>query len=731
MSALHASGGPVGPRSPEAGSAAARPAVGARAAEARPVPHPDEPLLRVEDLRVVFDGPRGSVTAVDSVSLTVRPRETVAVVGESGSGKSVTARTVLGLSTPPGRVAAGAITFDGRSLVGLREEEWRSVRGSRISMVFQDPMRSLNPTMKVGKQIEEALRLHTDLEGEALHRRAVELLDAVRLTDPARRVDEYPHQLSGGMRQRVMIALALSCGPGLLIADEPTTALDVTTQKQILDLVRDLQDEFGMALMLITHDIALASNYADTLYVMHAGRVVESGPAARVLSDPQEAYTRGLLDSVLDMDAPRPDAAGAAAAAEAGGARQPYGASGTASPTGNDAAPDVLLSVRGLEQEFRLSGPAGGTVRALDGVSFDVRRGETLSIVGESGSGKSTTARAILRAPAPTGGSVVFEGTDLTELSRERLRQVRTDMQMVFQDPFSSLNPGWKVRDIIAEPLRVNGVGTARERARRVEELLSLVGLDPATFAQRTPRQMSGGQAQRVGIARALALDPKLLICDESVSSLDVTIQAQVLELFARLGRELGLTYLFIAHDLAVVRRISDRVGVMFRGRLVELGPAEAVCSAPAHPYTRALLEAVPRVVRDRPEFGGAGPEGRAGSRSDPAGGAGSHPAPSPAEGGGGAHPDPAAHGAAGEAGSGLGGGPQERVRGTAAAALRELLVREAGEPLGADCVYAAPECAGEHPPMHEVAPGHYAACHSQAALDAQRAEPTGAEENR
>ncbi|WP_291797110.1 ABC transporter ATP-binding protein [Brevibacterium sp.] len=674
MSVLHEAAGAAGAGDGRAdghgpGHRSSAPAAGSAQAGGRT----DEPLLVVEDLQVVFDGPRGTVTAVDDVSFAVRPRETLAVVGESGSGKSVTARTVLGLSTPPGRITAGTITLGGRSLVGLTEAEWGAVRGSRISMVFQDPMRSLNPTMKIGKQIEEALRLHTDLEGAALRARAVEMLGAVRLTEPARRVDEYPHQLSGGMRQRVMIALALSCGPDLLIADEPTTALDVTTQKQILDLVQDLQSEFGMALMLITHDIALASNYADTLCVMQGGRVVESGPASRVLSAPQEEYTQHLLDSVVDMD--------------------------TARTRESAEHRDVLLSVAGLEQEFTVGGPGGGKVRALDGVSFDVLRGETLSIVGESGSGKSTTARAILQAPAPTAGSVRFEDTDLAGLSGAALRRARTEMQMVFQDPFSSLNPGWKVRDVVAEPLRVNGVGTARERTRKVEELLELVGLDPARFADRTPRQLSGGQAQRVGIARALALGPKLLICDESVSSLDVTIQAQVLELFERLGRELGLTYLFIAHDLAVVRHISDRVGVMFRGRLVEIGPSESVCAAPVHPYTRSLLEAVPRVVRDRGS--GAAASGDAHGAAVGADAVGDE--------------------ASGEGGGAPSGGSRAGLaRGVPVSVLREALLREAGEPLGADCLWAREECAQAHAPLHEVSPGHFVACHSRRARDIQ-----------
>lgn len=546
-----------------------------------------ETLLEVEHLRVVFDGSRGSVTAVDDVSLSVRRGETVAVVGESGSGKSVTARTIMGLSSPPGRIVGGTVTMDGQDLTGLSESDWGSIRGSRISMVFQDPMSSLNPTMKIGHQIEESLRMHAGLTGAAARDRAVELLDAVRIKEPARRVGEYPHQLSGGMRQRVMIALALSGGPDLLIADEPTTALDVTTQQQILELIGELQAEMGMAVMLITHDIAIASTFSDTIYVMNGGKVVESGTATEILTSPRDDYTRRLLDSVLSMDSP-----------VHAGLRQD-----------TDDVSDVLLEVRDLEQEFSLSGPGAGKVRAIDGVSFTVKRGETLSIVGESGSGKSTTARAILQAPAPTSGSVVFDGTDLSALSRKELRKARADLQMVFQDPFSSLNPGWKVRDIVAEPMRVQGVGTAKERAARVEELLDLVGLDPARFADRTPRQMSGGQAQRVGIARALALRPKLVICDESVSSLDVTIQAQVLDLFKKLGAELGLTYRFIAHDLAVVRHISDRVGVMHKGRLVEIGSGVDIYEAPAHPYTVDLLAAAPRLL-GHSEPGGEGGEG-------------------------------------------------------------------------------------------------------------------------
>jgi peptide/nickel transport system ATP-binding protein len=530
-------------------------------------------LLRVEGLSVSFHTDEGPVRAVREVSFGLAAGEVLAIVGESGSGKSVTAQTIVGLTRSPNARIQGSAKLRGRELIGAPEEELRRVRGSRIAMVFQDPMTSLNPVYRVGDQLVEAIRAHReDVGAGAARRLATEMLDRVGIAEPRRRSRGYPHELSGGMRQRAMIAMALALEPEILIADEPTTALDVTTQTQILALLERLNRERDLATILITHDLGIVAEVADRVLVMHEGRVVEAGSVDDVYYAPTDPYTRKLLGSVLRVDrAPPP---------------RPRG----------ERAP--LLEVRGLVKDFPgerglFRDRAGGRRRAVDGVDLEIESGETLGLVGESGSGKSTLCRAILRLVEPSAGSVRFEGRELTGLSARQLRPLRGRMQMVFQDPYGSLNSRRRIGQIVAEPLRLRGEASGAELRRRAGELLERVGLE-AEHRNRYPHELSGGQRQRVGIARALALGPKLIVADEPVSALDLSVRAQILELLARLRDELGLAYLFVAHDIGVVRHVSDRIAVMHGGRIVEEGPADRVCEQPREPYTRELLAAVP-----------------------------------------------------------------------------------------------------------------------------------------
>ena len=523
-------------------------------------------LLDVRDLRVSY---RSSGPAVRGIDLQVQAGEVVAVVGESGSGKSTTAHAVLGLLAAGGRVDGGQVLFDGQDLVGLGERRLRAVRGREIGLVPQDPTVSLNPVKRIGEQVAEVLIIHALADRRTAALDAVELLAAAGLPDPELRARQFPHHLSGGMRQRVLVAIALAAKPKLLIADEPTSALDVTVQRQILDLIEQATRESGTAVLLVTHDLGIAAERASRLIVMSDGRVVETGPTADVLSDPQHEYTRTLLSAV-----PRIDAA-------------------PARPRRTDGRP--LLVVEDLAKDFPLG--RGRTLRAVDGVSFQVHAGETFALVGESGSGKSTTARLVLRLTDPTAGTVTFDGRDVTRVSGRTLRDLRRHVQVVYQNPFASLDPRFTVAQIVEEPLRVFRVGSRTSRRDRARDLLTRVAL-PESVLQRRPAELSGGQRQRVAIARALSLQPSLVVCDEPVSALDVSVQAQVLELFAELQDELGLAYLFISHDLAVVRQLADHVGVMQAGRLVEAGPADEIFAAPSHPYTRELLAAVPGTLR-------------------------------------------------------------------------------------------------------------------------------------
>ncbi|MGO4537421.1 ABC transporter ATP-binding protein [Paenibacillus sp. 2TAB19] len=530
-------------------------------------------LLQVKDLSVSFFAHEREVEAVRRVSFELRKGETLGIVGESGSGKSVTARSIMRLlPSPPAMVKNGEILFQGQNLAFKTDKEMEEIRGRDIGMIFQDPMSSLNPTMRIGKQIEESLVKHRKLNKAEAKAEAIAMLRMVGIPNSETRYSQYPHEFSGGMRQRVMIAIALACRPSLLIADEPTTALDVTIQAQILNQMKDLQQKLGTSIILITHDLGVVAGMCDRVVVMKDGEIVETGTTEQIFESPQHPYTIKLLNALPRLDEKKkPKAVSSAVKREEG---------------------VPLLQVRSLRQHFDLG--KGQLIKAVNNISFDIHAGETLGLVGESGSGKSTTGRTILRLNEATGGEVLFRGIPLQQLNRGEMKKIRSHMGMIFQDPYASLNPRLRIVDIIGEALDVHGIATSKsERLRRVEELLELVGLQ-ASHAMRYPHEFSGGQRQRIGIARTLAVEPEFIVCDEPLSALDVSIQAQIVKLLEELQQRLGLTYLFIAHDLSMVKHISDRVAVMYKGKIVELAESEELYSNPLHDYTKSLLAAIP-----------------------------------------------------------------------------------------------------------------------------------------
>ncbi|THJ68425.1 ABC transporter ATP-binding protein [Arthrobacter echini] len=592
--------------------------------------NPDAPLLEVRDLEVRFRTTHGEVKAVENASFSLPRGSALAIVGESGSGKSTTAMACIGLLPTNGEVVSGSIMFEGQDLAHLPEAKMRAIRGRAIGLVPQDPMSNLNPVTKIGTQVGETLLVHGMATRKNVKQRVIEVLTAAGLPDAGERAKQYPHEFSGGMRQRALIAIGLACQPRLLIADEPTSALDVTVQRTILDQIDSMTEQLGTSVLLITHDLGLAAERASQLVVMHRGRVVEAGPAEQLLNDPQHPYTQSLVRAAPSVAAVRlrPGAftvdtatrqklaeeafAGHEAGHESahgpqhgGGTGVPgVGTSGTGSHAASSSerpvaagqeqssAPANIVEIRDLTKVYRRRGSKDDFYAVKD-VTLDVPRGQTVAIVGESGSGKTTTARMLLKLIEPTSGSMMFDGMDVAALDKAQLNDFRQRVQPIFQDPYSSLNPMFTIERIVEEPLNTYKRGSRKERTARVRELMDQVSL-PHNALRRYPAELSGGQRQRVAIARALALQPELIVCDEPVSALDVLVQAQILELLGDLQSELGLSYLFISHDLAVVRLISDYVCVMKDGELVEAASSEEVFQNPRHPYTRRLLASIP-----------------------------------------------------------------------------------------------------------------------------------------
>jgi len=558
-----------------------------------------ETILEIKNLTIEFKTEEETVQAVKKLNLTIPKGKTVGLVGESGSGKSVTSLAIMGLiPNPPGRIAEGEILYHGEDLSKVSQERLRELRGNKIAMIFQEPMTSLNPVFTTGNQIDEVLMLHQGMNKTQARKRTIELFEEVGIPTPSESVDKYPHQMSGGQKQRVMIAMAMACEPELLICDEPTTALDVTIQQQVLELMFELQRKHGMSMLFITHDLAVIADIADEVAVMFRGDLVEQNTTKALFENPKHPYTKGLLAcrpsltenptrlltvddflnaeedidvSSLEMKKPRPI---------------------------SESDNPILLEVKNFNKHFPIKGGIfGRTVdwfKAVDNVNLNVRKGRTLGLVGESGCGKTTLGRSILRLIEPTAGEVIYDGVNVTELGKTQMRKMRERMQIIFQDPYSSLNPRMTIGDIVTEPMVIHGIGgTKADRYKYAGELLEKVGLK-GDHLNRYPHEFSGGQRQRICIARALSLKPEFIICDESVSALDVSVQAQVLNLLQDLQDELGLTYIFISHDLSVVKYISDEIGVMNHGQIVEYGPAEEIYKNPKDPYTKKLLSAIP-----------------------------------------------------------------------------------------------------------------------------------------
>jgi peptide/nickel transport system ATP-binding protein len=545
----------------------------------------DRPLLEIRDLAITFDTSGGEVKAVRNAHLTIMPGETVAIVGESGSGKSTTALAAIGLLPGNGRVSGGQILLDGEDISNASEKRMIELRGNTIGMVPQDPMSNLNPVWKIGYQVKETLRANGQPSGPE---DIAKVLAQAGLPDAHRRAKQYPHEFSGGMRQRALIAIGLSCQPRLLIADEPTSALDVTVQRQILDHLESMTAELGTSVLLITHDLGLAAERADKVVVMYRGQVVEAGPSLELLRNPRHPYTQRLVSSAPSLASRRIQVA------KDLGIETDELLAPTEAVVEKDL-PDEVLQIQDLTKVFKLRSGVGRATdfTAVDKVSFSVKRGTTTAIVGESGSGKSTVAQMVLNLLPPTSGKIIFDGVDTSTLNRKEIFAFRRRVQPIFQDPYGSLDPMYNIFRTIEEPLRTHKVGNKASREKKVRELLDQVALPQSTM-RRYPNELSGGQRQRVAIARALALDPEVIICDEAVSALDVLVQAQVLNLLADLQSNLGLTYLFITHDLAVVRQIADHVCVMEKGKLVETGSTDDVFDSPQQDYTKALLNAIP-----------------------------------------------------------------------------------------------------------------------------------------
>ncbi|PXW87351.1 peptide/nickel transport system ATP-binding protein [Streptohalobacillus salinus] len=526
-------------------------------------------LLNLENVSVRFQSTDRSIDAVKSISFQVGPGETLGIVGESGSGKSVTAKAIMQLLPLQAEVEAKQISYQSENLHQASKKRMEDIRGKEISMIFQDPMSAFNPIMKIGKQIDEMVIKHRGLSGSEAKAETIEMLTLVGITSPEERYHQYPHEFSGGMLQRAMIAMALVCRPKLLIADEPTTALDVRIQAQILQLMKRLQQQFDMSIILITHDFGVVAGMCDRVIVMKEGEVVERNSTAAIFKTPQHPYTKALLAALPRINQPK-----------------------TIRAKTHLAEGPAIVEASGLKKHFTLK--SGEVVRAVDGIAFHIKPGETLGLVGESGSGKSTTGRLLLQLMEQTEGEVLYQGMGIHRFNRKELKALRRDIQIIFQDPKSALNPRMKVLDIVGQPLDIHKLSrTKKERRERVEALLEQVGLDKE-HADRYPHEFSGGQQQRIGIARALAVNPSLIVCDEPLSALDVSIQSQVVDLLNDLQQQYGLTYLFIAHDLAMVKHLCDRVAVMHNGRIIEVAPSEELYDHPLHPYTKALLDAVP-----------------------------------------------------------------------------------------------------------------------------------------
>jgi peptide/nickel transport system ATP-binding protein len=557
-----------------------------------------QPLLQIRNLQVGFQTQRGLVPAVRGVDLTLYAGQTLAIVGESGSGKTTTAQSIIDLLPGAGKVTGGQILFEGRDLTTLNAKEIQAVRGNLIGYVPQDPMSNLNPVWNIGFQVEEAIKANNVAQGKEARARTIQVLQEAGLSDAADRLKQYPHQFSGGMRQRVLIGIGLSARPKLLIADEPTSALDVTVQRQILDHLGTLTRDYGTSVLFITHDLGLAAERAEQLVVMYKGKVVESGPSQEILANPQHPYTQRLVSAAPSLASRRIQSAKHAGAADAeifGEGSLDETLIARAAERENAAPVKDLISVKDISKVYRIrkKGLRTDELRAVDGVSFGIQKGTTTALVGESGSGKSTVAKLILQLESITTGAIEFDGQDVAGLKGKELLKFRRRVQPVFQDPYGSLDPQYNVGNTIAEPLLAHGVGTAKERQARVKELLEQVSL-PWASRFRYPSELSGGQRQRIAIARALALKPDVLVLDEAVSALDVLVQGQVLNLLTELQTELGLTYLFITHDLAVVRLVADNVCVMQKGRIVEAASTDDVFDNPQQAYTQELLAAIP-----------------------------------------------------------------------------------------------------------------------------------------